>query len=98
MIKKTFFDNSHLTFEQRKTIQNGIESNLSKVDIAKMLSKSPSTIAKEIKKHRKLKPRNAFNLDSLCIHLKECHGCKEKCEKYEEIKCARRDRSPRCLQ
>lgn len=94
MIKKCIYDNSHLTLEQRKTIQNGIETGLSKVEIAKMLSKDPSTIGKEIKKHRKLKPRNVFNLDSLCIHLKECHGCKEKCERYEERKCSRRDRSP----
>lgn len=94
MIKKCIYDNSHLTLEQRKTIQNGIETSLSKVEIAKMISKDPSTIGKEIKKHRKLKPRNVFNLDSLCIHLKECHGCKEKCERYEERKCSRRDRSP----
>jgi len=94
MIKKCIYDNSHLTLEQRKTIQNGIEAGLSKVEIAKMISKDPSTIGKEIKRHRKLKPRNVFNLDSLCIHLKECHGCKEKCERYEERKCSRRDRSP----
>ena len=94
MIKKCIYDHSHLTLEQRKTIQSGIETGLSKVEIAKMLTKDPSTIGKEIKKHRKLKPRNIFNLDSLCIHLKECHGCKEKCERYEERKCSRRDRSP----
>ena len=51
MIKKCIYDNSHLTLEQRKTIQNGIETGLSKVEIAKMLSKDPSTIGKEIKKH-----------------------------------------------
>ena len=94
MIKKIIYDNSHLNLEQRKIIQNGIESGISKVEIAKLLVKDPSTIGKEIKKHRKLKPRNVFNLDSLCIHLKECHGCKKKCDRYEEAKCSRRDRSP----
>lgn len=94
MIKKIIYDNTHLTLDERKTIQNGIETGLTKVEIARMISKDPSTIGKEIKKHRKLKPRNVFNLDSICIHLKECHGCKEKCDKYEEMKCFRRDRSP----
>lgn len=94
MVKKVIHDNSHLNLEQRKTIQNGIEAGLSKVEIAKLLAKDPSTIGKEIKKHRKLKPRNVFNLDSLCIHLKECHGCKKKCDRYEETRCSRRDRSP----
>ena len=94
MIKKVVYDNTHLTLDERKTIQNGIETGLTKVEIARMISKDPSTIGKEIKKHRKLKPRNVFNLDSLCVHLKECHGCKEKCDKYEEMKCFRRDRSP----
>lgn len=94
MIKKCVYNNSHLTLEQRRTIQDGIESGLSKVEIAKMLSKDPSTIGKEIKKHRKLKPRNVFNIDTLCIHLKECRRCTKKCERYEEPKCSRRDRSP----
>lgn len=94
LIEKVIYDNSHLNLEQRKIIQNGIESGISKVEIAKLLVKDPSTIGKEIKKHRKLKPRNVFNLDSLCIHLKECHGCKKKCDRYEESKCSRRDRSP----
>lgn len=94
MIKKIVYDNSHLTLEQRKTIQDGIESDLSKAEIARMLAKDPSTIGKEIKKHRKLKPRNAFNIDTLCIHLKKCRRCTKRCEKYEEPKCSRRDRSP----
>lgn len=94
MIKKVIYDNTHLTLDERKTIQNGIEVGLTKVEIARMISKDPSTVGKEIKRHRKLKPRNVFNLDSICVHLKECHGCKEKCDKYAEIKCFRRDRSP----
>lgn len=43
---------------------------------------------------RELKPRNTFIYPSICIHNKACGGCKRKCNKYEEIKCNKRDRSP----
>ena len=51
----------HLTLDQRKAIQDGIENRLSKTAIARIIGKDPSTVAKEIKTHRKLKPRNRFN-------------------------------------
>lgn len=51
----------HLTLEDRKAIQDGIENRLSKTAIARSISKDPTTISKEIKKHRNLKPRNRFN-------------------------------------
>jgi len=95
MVKKNRFDNTHLTLEERQIIQTGIENNCNKVDIARTLAKDPSTIAKEIKKHRQLKPRNVFNVPMPCIHVKECKvHCTKTCDKYEEIKCSRRDRSP----
>lgn len=84
---------THLSLEDRKNIELGIIEGLSKTQIAKKIRRSPSTIAKEIKRHRKLKPRNTFNMDSICIHLKECHRCPRKCEKYEEKTCSRRDRN-----
>ena len=84
---------NHLSLEDRKNIELGIIEGLSKTQIAKKINRSPSTVAKEIKKHRKLKPRNTFNMDSICIHLKECHRCPRKCEKYEEKTCSRRDRN-----
>ena len=93
-MSKQFHDNKHLTLDDRKIIQTGIENRSNKVDIARTLGKDPSTIAKEIKKHRILKPRNLFNYPSICIHTKECGGCKFKCSRYEEIKCSKRDKSP----
>lgn len=39
----------HLTLDERKTIQEGIENRLSKTAIARSICKDPSTIAKEIK-------------------------------------------------
>lgn len=88
------YDNTHLTLQDRQIIQKGIESRSSKTAIAQTIGKDPTTIAKEIRKHRDLKRRNAFNQRHICIHLKECHGCKRKCSRYVEQTCSKRDRSP----
>jgi IS30 family transposase len=74
------YDNTHLTLQERQIIQKGIESCSSKTAIAQTIGKDPTTVAKEIRKHRNLKRRNAFNQKNICIHLKECHGCKRKCK------------------
>lgn len=84
--------NTHLTFEERKSIQDGIENELTKVQIAKNIGKDPSTIGKEIKNRRQLKPRNPFNNPITCTKFKQCGTCHGKCSEYEEIKCIRRDR------
>lgn len=88
------YDNTHLSLQDRQIIQKGIESRSSKVAIAQTIGKDPTTVAKEIRKHRDLKRRNAFNQKLICVHIKECHGCKRKCSRYEEQKCSKRDRSP----
>lgn len=87
-------DNSHLTLDERKIIQTGIENRSTKVAIATTLNKDESTIAKEIKKHRQLRPRNVALYPSICKFRKECGGCRKKCDKFVEIKCKFRDRSP----
>ena len=84
---------SHLSLEDRKNIELGIVEGLSKTQIAKKINRNISTISKEIIKHRKLKPRNTFNADSICIHLKECRRCIKKCKRYQEPSCSRRDRN-----
>ena len=83
----------HLSLEDRKNIELGIIEGLSKSQIAKKINRNPVTISNEIIKHRKLKPRNTFNMDSICIHLKKCHRCIKKCERYQEPSCSRRDRN-----
>ena len=89
-----FHDNKHLSLNDRKIIETGIINRSNKVDIARTIGKDPTTIAKEIRKHRVLKKRNTFNRNSICIHLSECGRCTIKCDKYEEPKCNQRDRSP----
>lgn len=93
-MSKLTHDNKHLTLDERKIIQTGIENRSNKIDIARTIGKDPTTIAKEIRKHRTFKPRNQFIYPSICIHRQECGGCKKQCSKYEEIKCNKRDRSP----
>ena len=84
--------NVHLSLEDRKIIQDGIENELTKVEIAKRIGKDPTTVSKEIKNRRKLKPRNPFNNPITCTKFKQCGICHGKCSEYEEIKCLRRDR------
>ena len=84
--------NSHLSLDDRKKIQEGIENKLTKVQISKNIGKEPSTVGKEIKNRRKLKPRNPFNNPITCTKFKPCGVCKGECSEYEEIKCLRRDR------
>lgn len=84
--------NTHLTLEDRRKIQDGIENELTKVEIAKNIDKDPTTVSKEIKNRRKLKPRNPFNNPITCAKFEQCSICHGKCSEYEEIKCIRRDR------
>lgn len=84
--------NIHLSLEDRKQIQSGLENELSRTQIAKNINKDISTVAKEIRNRRKLKPRNPFNNPITCTKFKECNICHGKCSEYHEIKCLRRDR------
>ena len=88
-MSKQTHNNKHLTLDERKIIQTGIENRSNKIDIARTIGKDPTTIAKEIRKHRTFKPRNQY--PSICIHRQECDGCKKQCPRYEKIKCNRRD-------
>ena len=93
-MSKQTHDNKHLTLNERKIIQTGIENRSNKIDIARTIGKDPTTVAKEIRKHRTFKARNQFFYPSICIHRQECGGCKNRCSRYEEIKCNKRDKSP----
>ena len=51
----------HLTYDDRLIIEESISKRLRKFQIAELVGKSQSTIAKEIKRNRILKPKNTFN-------------------------------------
>lgn len=96
MNRKQLHDSTHLTLDQRKIIQAGIENDSSKVSIARTIGKDATTVAKEIRNHRILKPRNTFTRPVMCAKMKTCpkKPCVIKCEQHEEPKCNCRDKSP----
>ena len=96
MKRKQLHDSTHLTLENRKIIQCGIESNSTKADIARTIGKDPTTVAKEIRLHRVLKPRNTYGRPILCDNQKVCptKPCVKKCQYFKEPACSRRDKSP----
>ena len=92
---------THLTLEDRKMIQHGLEEGLSKAQIAKDIGKSPSTVSKEVRLHRKFKLTSAYQrgVRYYCANsgqFKECYGCKVECEHYVERRCKRRERIGVC--
>lgn len=67
-MSKPINDNKHLTLNERKIIQTGIENRSKKVDIARIIGKDSTTITKKIRKHRTFKHKNQFIYPSICIH------------------------------
>ena len=96
MSRKLAHDNTHLTLDERKIIQVGMENSSTKSAIAQTIGKDATTVAKEIRKHRQLKPRNTYNRPVICANRKQCakKPCIQKCDRYQEPKCKRRDRTP----
>ena len=81
----------HLTQKDRVFIESSLDKNMPFCEIAKYLCKDPSTISKEVKKHRVFKEHNDFsspnqcalrgscNLHNVCNraipYRKKCHSC-----------------------
>ena len=89
--------NLHLTDDERKIIQRGIENNSSKKSIADTLGKDKSTIGKEIKNHRTLSYKSKYPVE--CVDTGKCpnkysHHCSMDCPAFKPFICKRRDRSP----
>lgn len=87
--------NKHLTLDERRIIEHGIENGSTKKAIASLLGKEKSTIGKEIKLHRIKKSKCALALE--CSNYRKCkHGriCSKSCLDYIPFFCTRRDRSP----
>ena len=84
----------HLTYSDRCTIEEMITKRKRKNEIANELNKSPSTIAREIEKHKLLKPHNSFNNNNFnCKYFEDCKICIEKCRLFTPITCIDRDRN-----
>lgn len=66
-------NHKHMTQNDRVSIEKGLDSGSSLRKIAESLSKDPSTVSKEIKKHRTFHGHNAFNeLSNKCALVNNC--------------------------
>lgn len=86
----------HMNQENRIVIEKGLDASKPMSTIASELSKDPTTISKEVKKHRILQKHNTFNeKPNRCALAKDCHR-KDLCKTYAPI-CKRECRHcPQC--
>ena len=75
----------HLTLESRITIEKELDAGTSLRQIAAQLGKDPSTVSKEIRKHRTEHPHNSFNEPrNKCAKAASCKK-KHICELYAPV-------------
>lgn len=73
MSKEIRGNQRHMSLEDRIYIEQALEKSMTFKEIAKFLRKDPTTISKEIKKHRMLKPRNSYLYPNNCKHRQKCN-------------------------
>ncbi|MCI8518896.1 MAG: IS30 family transposase [Clostridia bacterium] len=78
-------ENKHLTLDERNFIEQELSKNTTFRDIAKTLGKDPTTISKEVKKHRIRKEGQAIHVGfNHCARKYNCHRkniCNNTCNK-----------------
>jgi len=74
MSRKVTGNQKHLTMEDRTYIEEALKRNMNFVDIAKYLKKDPTTISREVRKHRIMQKPNSFNnsAQNQCANIKTC--------------------------
>lgn len=72
MSKEIRGNQRHLTLEKRIYVEKGLDNGMAFKEIAKYLCKDPTTISKEVKKHRQLTERNSFNSPNQCAYRRDC--------------------------
>ena len=84
-----------LTLSQRNMIENLLNQRKRKFEIANELGKTQSTIAREINRHRIIKPHNIYKTDNIynCKYFVNCKVCTSKCRIFQPISCKDRDRN-----
>lgn len=87
--------NKQLSLSQRIKIEEMLNQRHRKFEIANALDKSQSTIAREINKHRIIKPHDIFKNDNSynCKYFVNCKVCTNKCRIFQPISCKERDRN-----
>ena len=66
----------HMTLSDRIFIEQSLAAHCSFKDIASVLKKDPSTISKEVRKHRALKEGSHYGLKNNCALLSSCHSAR----------------------
>ena len=69
--------NTHLTLDERITIQSLVSDRATFTAVGAELGKDPSTISKEIRNHYKLEVKASFNP---CMHRKDCKHHSDLCQ------------------
>lgn len=84
-----------LSLHQRNVIEDMLNQRKRKYEIANELGKSQSTIAREINKHKIIKPHNIYSSPNLfnCKYFINCKVCTDKCRIFQPISCRERDRN-----
>lgn len=89
----------HLSLDNRIFIEKCLDQDMSMKDIAKPLCKDPSTISKEIKKHRTFHPHNDLAINVVtnrCVNRKYCslkkvcpntRLCTGRCASCKKVNC-----------
>ena len=74
MSKKVQTNQKHMNQDNRVVIEKRLDARVPFSTIAEELGKDPTTIAKEVKKHRVFQKHNTFNEPPFrCALAKECH-------------------------
>lgn len=72
--------NTHLTLDERATIEVSLREGTSFTEIGRLLGKDPSTISKEVKNHKQVIRKGSYNpctKRTTCSHMgKACKPCK----------------------
>lgn len=91
-----------LTLEEREIIAQSLSEGMNFKDIAALVSRSPSTIAREVSRHKesvKKRQGHRFGLNHVCRHIQHC-SVKHLCSSCTSIKycknCIQRDCTTRC--
>lgn len=96
MSKDTQAKQKHMTQDDRIVIEKGLDASDPLSVIAGRIEKDPTTIAKEVKKHRTSHPHNAYNESpNRCALAPDCHR-KNLCELYAPICKKECRRCPHC--
>ena len=96
-MSKEIHTQKHMTLSDRIFIEQSLANHNSFKEIASVLKKDPSTISKEIRKHRMFKEGSHYNLKNNCALLSSCQRvricdrklCNSLCKRSKTCDCTK---------